>query len=149
MNPHNWLSRLGEPPLDRWQCQYCRVVGAFDELIRIECTYQYPLCEHCGQTPQCAPDCPGILRMLTSPGVRVVKDRGNRLLMLSTHRAPAHKARHAFYSGRSGDDLARLVQLDEEEERPSTILDEWATGALVVIIILIVLIVVALTLRFA
>lgn len=74
MNPHNWLTRLGEPPLDRWECQYCHAAGTFAELVASECSYEYPPCPYCGETPQCASNCPGILIGLTSPGVHVIRN---------------------------------------------------------------------------
>lgn len=31
-NPHNWMSRKGKPPLDNWECQYCKQSGTMDQL---------------------------------------------------------------------------------------------------------------------
>lgn len=63
-NPHNWLTAL-DPPGNydrRWRCNYCDEEGLFGELMgpeASECSFDYPPCEHCGQTPECAPDCMG------------------------------------------------------------------------------------------
>lgn len=67
-NPHNWLTNVGD---DLWECMYCKTQGSFDEMnepdakaIGIEyvpCTYEYPPCDSCGQTPTCAPDCKGVV----------------------------------------------------------------------------------------
>jgi hypothetical protein len=51
-------------PERMWQCDYCHAVGTFEELEALECSYVYPPCEHCGQTPTCAQDCPGVLGLL-------------------------------------------------------------------------------------
>lgn len=64
-NPHNYLSRQGEPPLDKWKCEYCGIEGTFDEVEAIECSYKYPPCEYCGQTPICASDCKGVALALS------------------------------------------------------------------------------------
>lgn len=71
MNPHNWLSRLGKPPLDFWQCQYCNEKGTFEQLQKIECSFIYSPCEYCGETPECAIDCSGILEILNSQGIYI------------------------------------------------------------------------------
>ena len=74
LNPHNWLSRIGAPPTDHWECQYCHARGSYDELEALPCTYQYPPCQACGQTPLCAPDCRGIVQALESPDIDVISD---------------------------------------------------------------------------
>ena len=33
------------------------------------CGYDYPPCPDCGQTPECAPDCPGIAAVLGRPDI--------------------------------------------------------------------------------
>lgn len=82
MNPHGWLKAI-DPPLPmtatreeakrrRWQCQYCPASGTWEELHQIACTYVYPPCDVCGQTPECAEDCAGIMAALGAPGVHVV-----------------------------------------------------------------------------
>lgn len=57
MNPHNLLTRQGAPPKDAWHCKYCNAKGTLKELEAKACTYVYPPCDVCGQTPECAPDC--------------------------------------------------------------------------------------------
>ncbi len=76
MNPHNYLKAIDPPGTDnrRWECQYCHQVAPFEELRKIECTYVYPPCKHCGQTPECAADCPGIMGILKSPAVHLATD---------------------------------------------------------------------------
>lgn len=36
-----------------------------DEVEAVECSYNYPPCHYCGQTPECATDCPGIALALS------------------------------------------------------------------------------------
>lgn len=82
MNPHNWLSRISElpawplplPPADtiRWRCQYCGMEGTWEELHAVACSYVYPPCPSCGQTPECSPDCRGIAEALNGPGVHII-----------------------------------------------------------------------------
>jgi hypothetical protein len=60
LNPHKWIERTAGPPVDRWRCQYCAAEGTFAELKAVACAHVYPPCQHCGQTPECAPDCKGI-----------------------------------------------------------------------------------------
>lgn len=74
-NPHNMLTAIDPPrshPPRRWRCYYCGVEGLMNEVREIACTYVYPPCEHCGQTPECAPDCAGIAAALSTPGVVVI-----------------------------------------------------------------------------
>lgn len=66
MNPHNAIVRQGEPPLDKWKCRYCGAEGTYGHLLSVPCTYLYPACKTCGQTPLCAPDCEAMLHVLTS-----------------------------------------------------------------------------------
>lgn len=70
MNPHNWMTALSPPHTEnrKWQCIYCQKFGTYGELIAIECSYVYPPCVHCGQTPECAPDCKGINTVLRGLG---------------------------------------------------------------------------------
>lgn len=68
-NPHNWLVALDPPrehPPRRWRCGYCGVVGVMDVILAIECTHTYPPCNACGQTPECAKDCPLIAGLLSA-----------------------------------------------------------------------------------
>ncbi len=77
MNPHNSRIALDPPreaPPRRWRCQYCDQEGLWDELEALECTYVYLPCAYCGQTPECARDCPGIMALLGSPDVYVATD---------------------------------------------------------------------------
>ncbi len=71
MNPHNWLSRLGKPPLDNWECQYCKLVGPMEQVRGVPCTYEYPPCDYCGETPECAIDCKGIAKALSDPNIYI------------------------------------------------------------------------------
>ena len=71
MNPHNWLSRVGEPPADCWRCEYCGQVDTYVAMRGRECAYEYPPCESCGQTPECAADCKGMAQALADPRVYV------------------------------------------------------------------------------
>lgn len=75
LNPHGILKAI-DPPRDhpprRFRCHYCEAVGLYDELQAVACTYVYPPCEFCGQTPECAADCAGIAAILGSPDVHVV-----------------------------------------------------------------------------
>ena len=75
-NPHNAMVPLDPPhtPNRRWRCRYCGMVGTMEELRAAECTYEYPPCNYCGQTPECAPDCKGIALALSgalTPAVNV------------------------------------------------------------------------------
>lgn len=84
MNPHGWLTAVDPIPpwperlteeyaaSKRWQCQYCPANGTWEELHQIECTYVYPPCSVCGQTPECAADCKFIGAILGNPAVHVV-----------------------------------------------------------------------------
>ncbi len=74
MNPHMHLEALDPPrehPPRRWRCVPCGAVGTLDELNAIECTFEYPPCKDCGQTPECAPDCSGIAKALSDPSVHI------------------------------------------------------------------------------
>lgn len=55
-----------------WCCEYCGDTGTFETLRSRTCTYVYPPCEVCGQTPECAPDCAGVLAILGAPEVHVI-----------------------------------------------------------------------------
>lgn len=72
MNPHNYLKRVGEPPRDLWCCEYCKDEGTMEALRSRACTFVYPPCEHCGQTPECAKDCAGMAGVLSMPGIYVI-----------------------------------------------------------------------------
>jgi len=68
LNPHNSLVALDPPrkhPPRRWRCSYCGIEGTLEEVNAVECSYEYPPCEYCGQTPECAIDCPGISMALS------------------------------------------------------------------------------------
>ena len=79
MNPHNRIVALDPPGTENrtWRCHYCGEIGSHDDLAGPEqknpCSYVYPSCFSCGQTPTCAPDCVGIAKALKSNGVRVVR----------------------------------------------------------------------------
>lgn len=75
MNPHNRIVAIDPPrksPPRRWRCHYCAAVGLYDELRAVPCTFVYPPCATCGETPECAPDCRGVLAALATPGVLVI-----------------------------------------------------------------------------
>ncbi len=72
MTPHMHLERTAKPPIDAWRCVPCGMTGTMRELQAIECAAVYPPCKVCGQTPECAPDCAGVLAALASVGVHVV-----------------------------------------------------------------------------
>jgi hypothetical protein len=78
LNPHNHIVAIDPPGTTnrRWECQYCQEMGSCDDLTgqtqKNACTYVYPACPHCGQTPECAADCAGIAAALGSPNVRVI-----------------------------------------------------------------------------
>lgn len=82
LNPHMWMTAVDPPgrPDRRWKCQYCGDEGTLKELRSRACSYEYPPCEHCGQTPECAIDCPGIQKALSHPGVHVISgySKGSR-----------------------------------------------------------------------
>lgn len=74
MNPHGHMV-----PLDpkgtanrRWRCKFCDARGTLPALQALACTFVYPACKHCGQTPECAADCPAIIEALSDPRVRVI-----------------------------------------------------------------------------
>lgn len=73
LNPHNLLTALDPPSRDdrRWRCRYCHREGLYDELLEIACTFVYPPCPFCGQTPTCARDCDGIARALSGEDVYI------------------------------------------------------------------------------
>jgi len=73
-NPHGLLIRTN--PIDQrgqYRCEYCDARGTIEELCVFDCTHIYPPCDHCGQTPVCAPDCAGIAAALSAPGVHVIR----------------------------------------------------------------------------
>lgn len=75
LNPHNYLKAIDPPrshPPRRWRCHYCGFTGLYEEALAVACTYVYPPCEFCGQTPECSADCPGIAAILGAPGIHVV-----------------------------------------------------------------------------
>ncbi len=65
---HMWLTRIGE----LWRCNYCGATGPLDDLQGKPCPYDHPPCKYCGQTPECALDCPGITAALARPDVYVI-----------------------------------------------------------------------------
>jgi len=74
MNPHNYLKKIDWEKLI-WKCQYCGVIGTIEELDKIECSYQYPPCRWCGQTPICASDCIGIRIALSDPRIYIAGNK--------------------------------------------------------------------------
>lgn len=74
-NPHMLLRPI-DPPRDHpprhWCCDYCGAIGLFDDIRKTECSHVYPPCEVCGQTPECAKDCAGVLAVLGAPSVHVI-----------------------------------------------------------------------------
>lgn len=74
-NPHNWTTCIQEVPRPEnriWRCNYCKMEDTYDALHDKACTYKYPPCKSCGQTPECAPDCSGIAEALSDEGVYLV-----------------------------------------------------------------------------
>lgn len=80
-NPHMYLSSLtsggalfspAEMRARLWRCAYCKDVGTLEALRSRACIYVHSPCEVCGQTPECAPDCAGVLAILGAPEVHVV-----------------------------------------------------------------------------
>ena len=74
INPHNVMIPTGPPgDLERlWKCGNCDApASSIEELDKTPCSYEYPVCPHCGQTPICAWDCNGIWELLSSPDVYV------------------------------------------------------------------------------
>lgn len=72
-NPHNWLTKLNAKH-GIWFCNYCGLVGTYDELENAECDYVYPPCDYCGETPLCAPNCTGVISAMAGPDVEVISD---------------------------------------------------------------------------
>lgn len=74
LNPHQHITAIDPPghPARRWRCNYCGMVDLYDNLHEVHCTYEYPPCSSCGKTPECAPDCRGIMDALTGEGVCVI-----------------------------------------------------------------------------
>ena len=67
MTPHNMLTHSKDENgkfIDHWICEYCKQDGTYDEVHSKECTHVYPPCDSCGQTPECAIDCSGVLGAL-------------------------------------------------------------------------------------
>lgn len=78
-NPHVWLSAIDPPreaPPRRWRCRYCGLTGTYDEVRAVACSHVYPPCKTCGQAPECAPNCLGVLDALGLPGVVVLDVAG-------------------------------------------------------------------------
>jgi hypothetical protein len=88
-NPHMSTTALGPSPVPgarypftpeesakiaarKWMCTYCKLTGTLEEIRAVACSYVYPPCEYCGQTPECAINCAGIVAALGAPGVYVV-----------------------------------------------------------------------------
>jgi len=71
MNPHNHLRRTKPKPQDWWECQYCKENGTLTHLSEVECSYEYPPCDYCGQTPECARDCRGVIEALSDPNIYI------------------------------------------------------------------------------
>lgn len=72
-NPHNLLVHHKDIDgnfIDKWTCSYCNQSGTFAEMSEAdakeanvefkECTYTYPPCDSCKQTPICAENCSGL-----------------------------------------------------------------------------------------
>jgi hypothetical protein len=83
MNPHLSCQPIDPPgPRRRWICTDCGETGAIEALMgpkqKKACKKVHPPCEHCGGTPLCAKDCPGILAILGAPGVHVIGDTRGR-----------------------------------------------------------------------
>ena len=70
--PHDRSAKCNCATTRRWRCHYCGAADRLDPLRATECTHVYPPCKTCGQTPECAPDCKGVLAALSQPGVTVI-----------------------------------------------------------------------------
>lgn len=68
-----WLNAVSPPGAANrsWRCRYCGAAGTWEELAEKPCTHVYPPCKTCGQTPECAADCPAVLEALGRPDVHV------------------------------------------------------------------------------
>lgn len=53
-----------------WRCRYCGDEGTIEQLEGT-CTYDYPACQWCGQTPECAEDCVGIRLAFSDPDIHI------------------------------------------------------------------------------
>lgn len=63
-NPHMSITRVGVNGTDNWKCDYCNAQDTYEAIHETECAYEYPPCPHCGQTPECAPDCKGMMALM-------------------------------------------------------------------------------------
>jgi hypothetical protein len=73
-NPHMHLVPLEPPPRDStalWRCVDCQQEDRLDALRARSCTFEHAPCPHCGETPECAIDCPGIAQALSDPSVYI------------------------------------------------------------------------------
>jgi len=57
----------------RWRCPDCGFeADGPGQIVYVDgCTREYPPCKHCGQTPVCADDCPGIAKALAGDDVHL------------------------------------------------------------------------------
>lgn len=67
-DPHLSIKNIGE---GRWQCNDCGVIGGVGLLYQAGCIAEHKPCRHCGYSPVCAKDCPGIEEALSDPKVYV------------------------------------------------------------------------------
>jgi transcription elongation factor Elf1 len=76
-NPHMHLIAIDPPGSTnrRWRCAYCGCRGVYSAVMASECMYTYPLCDRCGQAPECAPNCPGIAEVLGRDDVYVIGEK--------------------------------------------------------------------------
>ena len=85
-NPHMSITAISNredlsstPSRRLWRCDYCGVEGLMDDVRAQACTYVYPPCTYCGQTPECAVDCRGVLDALGRSNVHVIGELPKKL----------------------------------------------------------------------
>lgn len=71
---HMTRIRVGKPPIDKWRCPDCGKRGTWKQMEPKTCTADLPPCTSCGQTPECAHDCPFMMALLGSSAVTLVTD---------------------------------------------------------------------------
>lgn len=52
-NPHKAITEIG----GKSRCDYCGMEDLHDNLMQVNCTYEYAPCEKCGGFPLCSVEC--------------------------------------------------------------------------------------------